>query len=162
MDEDVTPKPSKTHNQSYDHSPGMDLHPLITTTSSDGLPAQTHDTITIHHASASIDEPYSPYTPATENSPPQPSTADKAGVILGIHNVFLVLPQFIVTFLSSIIFYLMEPSRELPGHHPQSIPVTPVNGTNAETISEITRLVVREGALSGDASSPDAVGLIFR
>lgn len=35
-----------------------------------------------------------------------PSAA--AGVLLGIHNMYVVLPQFIVTFLSSIIFRLFD------------------------------------------------------
>ncbi|WVQ80005.1 hypothetical protein IAT38_002106 [Cryptococcus sp. DSM 104549] len=105
-------------------------------------------------------------------------TADKAGVILGIHNVFLVLPQFIVTLMSSIIFYLMEPEKGLPAHHPGTIPV-PGNATltdaasavteaAAEATGEVVRRAVhawmwskREG-VDVDVSSPDAVGLIFR
>ncbi|KAI9314892.1 hypothetical protein BX666DRAFT_2029136 [Dichotomocladium elegans] len=31
-----------------------------------------------------------------------------AGVLLGIHNMYIVLPQFLVTFLSSIIFHFLE------------------------------------------------------
>lgn len=110
-------------------------------------------------------------------------TADKAGVILGIHNVFLVLPQFIVTVLSSVIFWLMEPSKSLPTHHPGSVPVTDTNTTAAiaaianssvledavsatmEVAEQVAKrtveLVSREG-VDVDVSSPDAVGLIFR
>ncbi|KAF9515837.1 hypothetical protein BS47DRAFT_1444339, partial [Hydnum rufescens UP504] len=36
---------------------------------------------------------------------------DKAGIILGIHNVFVVIPQFLVTGLSAIIFAIFEPNR---------------------------------------------------
>ncbi|XAO26016.1 hypothetical protein I312_104849 [Cryptococcus bacillisporus CA1280] len=109
-------------------------------------------------------------------------TADKAGVILGIHNVFLVLPQFIVTVLSSVIFWLMEPSKSLPTHHPGSVPVPDTNATAAAVIANfsvpedvasatmevagqvakrVVELVSREG-VDVDVSSPDAVGLIFR
>lgn len=37
------------------------------------------------------------------------SIHEKAGIILGIHNVAIVVPQFLVTALSSIIFALYEP-----------------------------------------------------
>nr|XP_019044996.1 solute carrier family 45, member 1/2/4 [Kwoniella bestiolae CBS 10118]OCF23926.1 solute carrier family 45, member 1/2/4 [Kwoniella bestiolae CBS 10118] len=120
----------------------------------------------------------SPISPriSTSNSRSQekgPSTADKAGVILGIHNVFLVLPQFVVTFLSSIIFYLMEPEKGLPAHHPHTtIPLTgnvtdPSTEGLSDVVSEIgeevvKRLMVRAEGLGGEGGSPDAVGLIFR
>jgi solute carrier family 45 protein 1/2/4 len=88
------------------------------------------------------------------------NTADKAGVILGIHNVFVVLPQFVVTLMASIIFHIMEPGtggEALPVKHPNAIPIG--NGTIVE-IDEVVRLVVREGGMEGGSS--DAVGLIFR
>lgn len=34
--------------------------------------------------------------------------APAAGVLLGIHNMYIVLPQFLVTFLSSIVFRILE------------------------------------------------------
>lgn len=39
--------------------------------------------------------------------------APAAGVLLGIHNMYIVLPQFLVTFFSSIIFRLLETSDTL-------------------------------------------------
>jgi solute carrier family 45 protein 1/2/4 len=42
----------------------------------------------------------------SNNSPPA------AGVLLGIHNMYIVLPQFLVTFFSSIIFRILESSEE--------------------------------------------------
>jgi solute carrier family 45 protein 1/2/4 len=33
-----------------------------------------------------------------------------AGVLLGIHNMYIVLPQFLITFLSSILFHFIESS----------------------------------------------------
>lgn len=90
------------------------------------------------------------------------NTADKAGVILGIHNVFVVLPQFVVTLMASIIFHIMEPGTggdALPAKHPNAIPIG--NGTVSEIdLDEMMRLVVREGGMEGGSS--DAVGLIFR
>lgn len=90
------------------------------------------------------------------------NTADKAGVILGIHNVFVVLPQFVVTLMASIIFRIMEPGtggEALPVKHPNAIPIG--NGTISDIdIDEVVRLVIREGGMEGGSS--DAVGLIFR
>ncbi|RUP12771.1 hypothetical protein BC936DRAFT_139797 [Jimgerdemannia flammicorona] len=37
------------------------------------------------------------------------SPATSAGILLGIHNMYIVLPQFLVTFLSSILFRVLEP-----------------------------------------------------
>jgi len=37
------------------------------------------------------------------------STNSEAGVLLGIHNIYVVLPQFLVTFFSSIVFAILEP-----------------------------------------------------
>ncbi|GAA5855584.1 hypothetical protein JCM9279_002989 [Rhodotorula babjevae] len=42
---------------------------------------------------------------------------DQTGVILGCHNIYLVLPQFLVTALSSIIFALLAPHHSVLGHH---------------------------------------------
>lgn len=36
------------------------------------------------------------------------SSTPSAGVLLGIHNMYIVMPQFLVTFLSSIIFHFLE------------------------------------------------------
>jgi len=93
-------------------------------------------------------------------------TADKAGVILGIHNVFLVLPQFIVTILSAIIFHMMEPDNPATPKHPgTTIPIvgniTAVDGASDGVERFVTRLLEkREGLV--EASSSDAVGVIFR
>jgi solute carrier family 45 protein 1/2/4 len=68
------------------------------------LAAELDTTVVLRHSTdsdASDRELLSPDTPA-------PSTADKAGLILGIHNVFIVLPQFAITFVSSIVFAVMD------------------------------------------------------
>ncbi|KAJ2923915.1 hypothetical protein H1R20_g13179, partial [Candolleomyces eurysporus] len=49
----------------------------------------------------------------------------KAGIILGIHNVFIVVPQFLVTGLSSIVFAIFDPRTSVTPSHPL------VNGTAA-------------------------------
>lgn len=46
---------------------------------------------------------------------------DQTGVILGCHNIFLVLPQFLVTGLASIIFAIFAPQHSVLGH-PAAVP----------------------------------------
>lgn len=50
------------------------------------------------------DEAGSSHAAETNNTHEPPA----AGVLLGIHNMYIVLPQFLVTFLSSIIFRILE------------------------------------------------------
>ena len=38
------------------------------------------------------------------------STSSHAGTVLGLHNIAVVIPQFLVTAISSLIFAIMEPS----------------------------------------------------
>jgi solute carrier family 45 protein 1/2/4 len=52
----------------------------------------------------------------------QPSTGELAGVYLGVLNVYTTLPQFVGTFISWIVFTLLEPSKsdvsdDDPDHH---------------------------------------------
>ena len=124
-------------------------------------PDENEVSLVLHHSDDEDDDPEDVSSPSLRTTSPlatmrnRPTngkardTADKAGVILGIHNVFLVLPQFIVTIMASIIFYLMDP------------PVVPVAAVEADmgpgSVDTITR---REGAVEG--GNPDAVGLIFR
>ncbi|KAJ1300914.1 hypothetical protein OPQ81_003339 [Rhizoctonia solani] len=78
----------------------------------------------------------------------------KAGIILGIHNLVVVLPQFLVTGLSAVLFALLEPHRSvLHGKHPGNVPP----GTNITL--PLNNLEAREEET--DASS-DSIGLIFR
>ncbi|RUS22705.1 hypothetical protein BC937DRAFT_87687 [Endogone sp. FLAS-F59071] len=43
------------------------------------------------------------------------SPADSAGILLGIHNMYIVLPQFLVTFFSSLVFRVLEPEPASAG-----------------------------------------------
>lgn len=61
----------------------------------------------------------------------------------GIHNVFIVIPQFLVTGLASIIFALFEPNRSvLHGHHPATGQpvhnVPPANSTTSAGVAEVS------------------------
>ncbi|KAG0033680.1 hypothetical protein BGZ81_007678 [Podila clonocystis] len=50
--------------------------------------------------------------------------ATSAGALLGIHNIYIVLPQFLVSFLSSVVFAAIEPkgSQEGGGVGGQNLP----------------------------------------
>lgn len=105
---------------------------------------------------ASFSDPQIPATPAAA------STADKAGLILGIHNVFIVLPQFVITAISSLVFFLMEPAGDAAPPLGPNTPAGIVNGSvTADAVRAVTT-VIREQLEKPKTSSPDAVGLIFR
>lgn len=90
--------------------------------------------------------------------------ASKAGIILGIHNIFIVIPQFLVTGLSSIIFAIFEPDKSvLHGHHPgKTIP----GGAN-ETAEALLPLddrawFIRDDAEDAEDPGVNSVAVIFR
>ncbi|KAF9934800.1 hypothetical protein FBU30_000094 [Linnemannia zychae] len=47
-------------------------------------------------------------TSSSSGNSPSEATAS-AGALLGIHNIYIVLPQFLVSFLSSLVFAAIEP-----------------------------------------------------
>ncbi|EIW74070.1 MFS general substrate transporter [Coniophora puteana RWD-64-598 SS2] len=92
----------------------------------------------------------------------------KAGVIIGIHNISLVIPQFLVTGLSSIIFALFDSGNDVHGHSTHHF----VNGTDTDVGAgggdDLARLAVRaltarqEGEETTATEGPNAVAIIFR
>jgi solute carrier family 45 protein 1/2/4 len=84
--------------------------------------------------------------------------SSQAGAILGIHNMFIVIPQFLVTGLSSIIFSIFDPDKSiLHGHHPGN--TQPGNGT--ATPQDVTR---HRFPRSDDLvqTKPNSIAIIFR
>ncbi|KAG6827803.1 hypothetical protein H0H92_010409 [Tricholoma furcatifolium] len=74
----------------------------------------------------------------------------KAGIILGIHNVFIVVPQFLVTGLSAVIFAIFDPIQP-QGHiaPPPSQPIpTSSTGSASNSTEAVVSLLVREIAES--------------
>ncbi|KAH9474884.1 hypothetical protein JR316_0013352 [Psilocybe cubensis] len=60
--------------------------------------------------------------------------SSKAGVILGIHNIFIVIPQLLVTGVSAILFALFDPQKPaLPAHRAPVAPAPVVNSTETDT-----------------------------
>jgi solute carrier family 45 protein 1/2/4 len=54
----------------------------------------------------------------------------------GIHNVFIVMPQLIISGLSSIIFAIFEPGKSvLHGTHPSHV-IPPINGTSVSSTGD--------------------------
>ncbi|KAF9183348.1 hypothetical protein BGZ51_002731 [Haplosporangium sp. Z 767] len=67
-------------------------------------------------------------------APPPLTEASSAGALLGIHNIYIVLPQFLVSFLSSVIFAAIEPRQQQgAGEQPTEGP------SNPETIGVMLR-----------------------
>ncbi|GAA5961763.1 hypothetical protein JCM21900_000753 [Sporobolomyces salmonicolor] len=100
---------------------------------------------------------------------------DQTGVILGCHNIYLVLPQFLVTALSSIIFAFFAPHHSVLGPHAPP-PASATSAANSTTLLEEARwrraaavatglgtLATRQDeAIEGSGGGWDALGLIFR
>jgi len=101
--------------------------------------------------------------------------ARKAGIILGIHNIFIVIPQFIVNGLSSLVFAIMEPHRSVldsphpapaHGHVPLPNSTTPLsNSTSSDSM--IRALLIRQEDETIDIedpedASPNALAFMFR
>ncbi|KAG8819218.1 hypothetical protein FRC17_010548 [Serendipita sp. 399] len=117
----------------------------------------------------------------------QSNISEKAGIILGIHNVSIVIPQFLVTALSSIIFAIYEP---VSGVHPgaghagagvgggaavgpaavgddSSLPVDLNDRSEAgrllvRALSSVLKRLPGEPDDNSGSSSPDGIALIFK
>ncbi|TFY65833.1 hypothetical protein EVG20_g5255 [Dentipellis fragilis] len=119
-----------------------------------------------------------PWTDGGERRrPKQAGLAAKAGIIIGIHNIFVVIPQFLVTGLSSLIFAIFEPDKSvLHGAHPGKTPpgsgstsnsTLPGNSTVAQVIGNATYALLRRQDEDGGSDvvgpdGPNAVAIIFR
>ncbi|KAI5475906.1 MFS transporter, sucrose transport protein [Pseudohyphozyma bogoriensis] len=82
---------------------------------------------------------------------------DQAGVVLGCHNIYIVLPQFLVTALSALIFALFAPQHSVAG----AGHALPTNETMIDALPDITRTLLRR-AEDSSAGGWDALGMIFR
>ena len=75
----------------------------------------------------------------------------------GIHNVFVVIPQFLVTGLSAVIFAIFDPVQ--PPTHTISPPPKPTEAVGAVTMG--VRAVMGREVLERDEGS-NSVVYIFR
>jgi hypothetical protein len=67
--------------------------------------------------------------------------------VQGIHNIFVVTPQFLVTGLSSLIFALFEPAKSvLHGSHPgKTLPPAGANGTLPDAAADAAAGIAEAG-----------------
>jgi len=71
----------------------------------------------------------------------------KAGIILGIHNIFIVIPQLIIAGLASIVFAIFEPGKSvLHGHHPGNV-IPAMNGTSVSLTEDPSQNVTAAALL---------------
>ena len=66
-------------------------------------------------------------SPTLKSQQSDPETDEgMAGIYLGIHNIFATIPQFLATFISMIVFSILEPgqSPELAAGEASSLPAT--------------------------------------
>ncbi|TCD69764.1 hypothetical protein EIP91_006300 [Steccherinum ochraceum] len=84
--------------------------------------------------------------------------AAKAGIILGIHNIFIVLPQFVISGLSSIIFALFDSSKADPG---AGLPTPGTNSSLPIGNSTISAIQAREG-IGASGAGPTSYAIVFR
>jgi len=75
---------------------------------------------------------------------------DQAGVILGIHNMAIACPQFIGTFVSSIIFRFFQKPRGTPGDHSIAI-VLALGGLTMLVAAYFVHLIEDAPAVAIDA-----------
>ena len=78
-----------------------------------------------------------------------------AGAIMGLHNVFISSPQFISTFLASIIFHFLGAGGRGDDIHPDSIDPSTSDGWGGGSIA----WVLRVGGLGGLVAAYLAWGL---
>lgn len=80
----------------------------------------------------------------------------------GLHNICIVIPQFLVTGMSSIIFALLDPDKSAI-HHGKTpnapVPVLPTNGT--VSAADLHELFARAEGIA-DGASGGTIGLIFK
>lgn len=78
------------------------------------------------------------------------SEASSAGALLGIHNIYIVLPQFLVSFLSSLVFAAIEPkTSSSPGDPTGDQVLVAETAGNPDTIGVMLRF---GGVMAGIAA----------
>ncbi|KAI0355283.1 MFS general substrate transporter [Trametes cingulata] len=85
----------------------------------------------------------------------RPGLAAKAGIIIGIHNIFIVIPQFIMTGLASLVFFFLDPSKAVP----DAVELPPLAGNATEPAE--SELIVRAEALAS-GGGPNSYAVIYR
>ncbi|GAA5878440.1 hypothetical protein JCM8547_006582 [Rhodosporidiobolus lusitaniae] len=90
---------------------------------------------------------------------------DQTGVILGCHNIFLVLPQFLVTGLSSIIFALLAPHHSVVGagaHHGAGVTLLKGSANSTSSLASTAGSDSAPSFTEGDADEYRAARVVVR
>ena len=79
----------------------------------DGVDAQDieREVLFDEHANTSTEHLHPPLPPQAQPSAVDVTSANQAGIMLGILNVSMVIPQFLITGLASLIFKFLEPKE---------------------------------------------------
>lgn len=80
----------------------------------------------------------------------------------GLHNICIVIPQFLVTGMTSIIFALFDPDKSAihRGKAPNApAPVPPANRT--VSVTDVNELFARAEGVA-DGASGGTIGLVFK
>ncbi|KAG0303504.1 hypothetical protein BGZ98_006574 [Dissophora globulifera] len=112
------PSRSRSHSDSYQPNPIIESN-----SNTRGIRSQTQerrdssgytavDTAGRPSSQPRGSEPSSATRQASSSSTSSPSEGASAGALLGIHNIYIVLPQFLVSFLSSLVFAAIEPKPD--------------------------------------------------
>ncbi|KAJ8074283.1 hypothetical protein PM082_012593 [Marasmius tenuissimus] len=86
--------------------------------------------------------------------------SNKAGIIFGIQNIFIVIPQFLVTGISSVIFAILDPSRNVLHHN--SEPPTDSGGLDANDFRVVNATLSRLLLIRGGEEDVDLAEQLSR
>ncbi|OJT09996.1 General alpha-glucoside permease [Trametes pubescens] len=107
-------RPARSRSTSVDRERERARHPLR------NLGARTSH-LNVHSLADEQDE-----EAAGEGAKPRSGLAAKAGIIIGIHNIFVVIPQFIMTGVASLVFFFLDPSKAAIGAAEVQDPLEPL------------------------------------
>jgi solute carrier family 45 protein 1/2/4 len=107
------------------------------------------DVLRLNHRSGGDDDSDVEDSSSTIESP---STGELAGIYLGVLNVYTTLPQFVGTFISWIVFSILEPGTPPVGQKPPT--------TTDEHIRETSSGGARDGGwMNLDTDAPNAIAV---
>lgn len=110
-------------------------------------PDMEMDVLRLNHRSGGDDDSDIEDSSSTIESP---STGELAGIYLGVLNVYTTLPQFVGTFISWIVFSILEPGTPPVGQKP---PATKEGGASPPSGA-------RDGGwMNLDTDAPDAIAV---
>ena len=121
---------------------------------------------TTHDPSSSSPSSYkSPHEETLNDTAAADDDDGMAGIYLGIHNIFATIPQFLATFISMIVFSILEPgqSPELTAAGAGAAASEPgrTSGGNGKMDDDASGQLVAAGGLSGTAVCL-AIGAVFQ